>query len=171
MSRNLSLSTWWIWANIEVLLKSFLLSWRVNTVLSGKSVCIIINLPQSWVFLISCGLTCWKHSWGKSWCGWHGGPIWKVRSLHSYLWAQSVGYFVPLPKAQSPLCISKMILPQHSSTTKSYLSCSVSFCLSGDDQFSLTKKWSKHCISLASFYLLPWRYSFPYHSASVSICP
>lgn len=163
-------SAWRMWANIQSLLKSFLLSWKINTTVWLISVDKYIPSSRQ-VFLFLCGLPCWKHSWGKSWSGWHGVPICKVRSMHLKLRAQSVGYFVPLPKAQSPLCISKMVLLQHSSTTKNYLSCSVSSCLSGGDQFSLAKEVIK-TLHLPCFLsdLQPWWYSFPYHSAFVPIC-
>lgn len=92
-------------------------------------------------------LTCRKYIWEKSWSDLHGDIIWKAQSMQFHLEPN----ILALPEAVTSLHFQNdPVSAFFSHQEQSVLQCVLSAKLVITKLLS-AKKWSKHCISLASF--------------------
>lgn len=154
ITRNRALSIWWmpcenqIGHEAQFFLKPFSEIQQVDHLIK-KNMWKNHSWTQRFQFLYC--LACRKHSWEKSWSGLHGDAIWKACSMKSHLEPSKLLFC-----ASSQSIVTSLHFPNDPASTffnnqkQSVLQCVLSAKLVITKILS-AKKWSKHCISLASF--------------------
>lgn len=112
-----------------------------------------------------------KHSWEKSWSGLHGDTIWKAWSMQSHLEPSELAILCFFPKHSHLFAFPKWSCFNILQQPRAICLAMCPFCQGGNYQDSLCQEaiWTLHLPCFLS-YLQPRWYSFPYHSAFMSIC-